>query len=121
MATDLGRRDFWQAQIDAWRESGMTQRVYCRRHELPETQFSHWKHRLQKAHRRPSAKTRLVPLTVIEQTSSGPGDVDGRGLVDCDGRGELTLVLGSGLRLEIGDGFNGATLRRVLEVLGDVG
>jgi len=46
MATDLGRRDFWQAQIDAWRESGMTQRVYCRRHELPETQFSHWKHRL---------------------------------------------------------------------------
>jgi len=47
--------------------------------------------------------------------------VDGRGLVDCGGGGELTLVLGSGLRLEIGDGFNGATLRRVLEVLGDVG
>lgn len=53
--------------------------------------------------------------------SSGPGDVGGRGLVDCGGQGELTLVLGGGLRLEIGNGFNGATLRRVLGLLGDVG
>ena len=96
-------------------------RTYCRQHELPETQFSHWKHRLQKRQRRARAKTQLVPLAVIEQSSSAAGEGDGRRVVECGGRGELTLTLGNGLRLEIGDGFNGATLRRVLEVLGDVG
>jgi len=45
----------------------------------------------------------------------------GNPLAGCGGRGELALVLGNGLRLEIGDGFNDGTLRRVLEVLGDVG
>ena len=121
MATDTGRRDFWQAQVDAWRKSGLTQRAYCRRHELPETQFSHWKHRLQKRQRRPRAKTQLVPLAVMEDSSCATANWDGGQVVDCNGRGELTLLLGNGLRLEIGDRFNGATLRRVLEVLGDVG
>ena len=33
----------------------------------------------------------------------------------------LAVVFGGGLRLEIGEGFHAATLRRVLEVLGHVG
>ena len=47
MAAPAGRREFWQAHVEAWRESGLTQRAYSREHELPEWQLSHWKHRLQ--------------------------------------------------------------------------
>lgn len=111
MAAPTGRRDFWQAHVEGWRESGLTQRAYCRRHELPEGHLSHWKHRLRKEQRRLSAKTQLVPIRVVEE--SAPGHVDREG--------DLALVFGNGLRLEIGNGFNPVTLRRVLEVLDRVG
>ena len=111
MAAQNKGRDFWQAPLEAWRESGLTQRAYCRRHELPEGDLSHWKHRLRKEQRRLSAKTQLVPIRVVKE--SAPGNVDQEG--------DLAWVFGSGLRLEIGNGFNPITLRRVLEVLGDGG
>lgn len=111
MAAQNKGRDFWQAHVEAWRESGLTQRAYCRRHELPEGHLSHWKHRLRKEQRRLSAKTRLVDIRVVEEST--PGSVDHQG--------DLALVFCSGLRLEIGNGVNPVTLRRVVEVFCHVG
>jgi len=51
MAAQNKGRDFWQAHVEAWRECGLTQRAYCREHELPEAHLSHWKHRSEKVHR----------------------------------------------------------------------
>jgi hypothetical protein len=121
MARLSGRRDFWQAHIKAWRESGLTQRAYCREHELAEVQLSHWKHRLQKAQRRQAAKAQLVPIRVLEASTPQTEHAHRHGSRRADRGGELTLVFDSGLRLEIGDEVDAATLRRVLEVLADVG
>jgi hypothetical protein len=119
MAAQNKGRDFWQAHVEAWRESGLTQRAYCREQELPEGHLSHWKHRLEKARR--STETRLVPIGVMEQSVSRTDRADKRLARGGEAGGDLALVFGNGLRLEIGTGFNHDTLRQVLEVLDDVG
>ena len=121
MAAQSGRREFWQAHVDAWRESGLTQRAYCREHELPEEQLSHWKHRLRKAQRRARTRSRLVPIRVLQESTPRTANLDEHTSQARHCGGDLTLVLGNGLRLEIGDDFNSATLCRVLEVLAHVG
>ena len=119
MGTETGRRDFWRAHIKAWSESGLTQRAYCQEHGLPEAQFSHWKPRLRNKGQRQRPKARVVPVKVIEETTIGTARGEVRGAAS--DAGELALVFGNGLRLEISEGFDAATLRRVLEVLGHVG
>ena len=121
MAAPAGGRDFWQAHVEAWRESGLTQRAYCREHELPEVQLSHWKHRLQKARRRRDSKTQLVPVRAIEGSAPCTDHSDRHTPRGGDSRSDLTLVLSNGWRLEIGEGFKAATLSRVLEALRHVG
>ncbi len=119
MGREKGRRDFWRAHIRAWSESGLTQRAYCREQGLSEAQFSYWKPWLRKKGQRQRWKAPLVPLKVIEKPTSETVRGDVRGAAS--DAGELALVFGKGLRLEVGEGFDAATLRRVLEVLGHVG
>jgi hypothetical protein len=122
MAVDLDRRAFWRAHIAAWRESGLTQRAYCHRESLPEAQLSHWKHRQAKAQRRGLTKRSLIPIEVLEPAPSELGSAGGAAPVGVPAAtAALSVVFGRGLRLEIGEGFHPATLRQVLEVLGDVG
>jgi len=35
-------RVFWSAHIEAWMESGLSQRSFCDRHQLPRAKFSRW-------------------------------------------------------------------------------
>ena len=121
MGAQSGRREFWQAHVEAWRESGLTQRAYCRAHELAEVQLSHWKHRLQKTRRRASSASRLVPVRVLRESPPRSTDVDEHKARVGHRGGDLTLVFSNGWRLEIGEGFSSTTLSRVLEVLGHVG
>src|SRR6185437_13017439 len=36
------RRAWWSVHIEAWRQSGLSQRAYCRKHRLTDTTFSRW-------------------------------------------------------------------------------
>lgn len=36
----------WQQHIERWETSGLTQRDYCREHNLKSHQFSYWKRKL---------------------------------------------------------------------------
>ena len=121
MAAQSGRREFWQAHVEAWRESGLTQRAYCREHELSEMQLSHWKHRLQKTRRRAGSTSRLVPVRVLGESTPRSTEVDGHNARVGHRGGDLTLVFSNGWRLEIGEGFNLDTLSRVLEAVRHVG
>ena len=122
MVAEAWRRDFWQDHVDAWWESGRTQRAYCQEHGLCEAQFSHWKGRLRKGSRCRGVETQLVPVSVIEELAPRTGRVEGHAQSQAaDRQADLTLVFSNGSRLEIGEGFDSGVLRRVLEVLGDVG
>ena len=121
MAADSDQRAFWRAHVAAWRESGLTQRAYCHREQLPETQLSHWKHRLTKSQRRERSTRSLIPIQVLEPVTAETDSVRAAPGGVPVAPAALSVVFGGGLRLEIGDGFNAATLRRVLEVLGRVG
>jgi transposase-like protein len=36
------RREWWSVHFEAWRRSGLSQRLYCRDHRLTETTFARW-------------------------------------------------------------------------------
>jgi hypothetical protein len=38
--------DYWQAHLDSWVQSGLSQAAYCRRHDLDYGRFRKWKERL---------------------------------------------------------------------------
>lgn len=42
MGTLQAKRDDWQAQVRAWRESGLSQVAYCAAHGLKPHQLSYW-------------------------------------------------------------------------------
>lgn len=39
------KQTFWQAHIDAWRESGLSQVAYCKQHKLSLSSFGYWRHK----------------------------------------------------------------------------
>jgi hypothetical protein len=42
----LSKPEIWRERIKEWRESGLTQRLYCRKAGLPLATFGFWKRRL---------------------------------------------------------------------------
>ena len=38
--------DYWQGHLESWRQSGLSQAAYCRRHNLKYVNFRKWKERL---------------------------------------------------------------------------
>lgn len=99
-----GKQQFWQDHVDVWKQSGIRQSEYCNRQGLNIKVFGYWKRKLC---RKPAAGLTFVPVaikpsqgTVIKHTST------------------LRLIIRGGSCIEIGDGFNQDTLRRVLDTMG---
>ena len=56
------RQEFWLAHVQAWQQSGLTQRAYCRQHNLKSADvLGYWIHRDKR--RQPPTLT-LVPAQV---------------------------------------------------------
>ncbi len=93
------KREHWRAHSEAWQESGQTQGEYCKQHELKLKTFAYWRRRFKAE----STTVRLVQLpTGTLQQSQGS---------------TLRLLIDGRYTIEVADGFNPATLSRVLEVL----
>ncbi len=94
---------FWQTHINAWKQSGISQSDFCRQHGLNIKIFGYWKRKLCS---RPEGVS-FVPVAIkpshISIVKSGA---------------LLRLVTCNGLSIEIGDGFNPATLRLLLDTIG---
>ncbi len=99
-----GQKKFWKHHIEAWRGSGLSQRAYCRKNNLKEYRFSHWKSRLAKAD--VAARFVRVPLA-----AHLPVPIK---------RGLLHLHCPNGFRVDIGDDFDPSVLKKLLAVLGEV-
>lgn len=98
------KQQYWQDHVAAWEQSGIRQSEYCSRQGLNIKIFGYWKRKLC---RKPAAPLTFVPVavktsqaTVVKPTAT------------------LRLIIRGGSCIEIGDGFNQDTLRRVLDTVG---
>ncbi len=90
------KQQHWKAHIDGWKESGKTQAGYCREHELKIKTFSYW---MRKLNKKPTA-VKLVQVPPLPITTT-----------------PIRLILEDRFAIEINDGFNPATLSRIVEVV----
>ena len=90
----------WVDHLLTWKKSGLTQAEYCRRNQLSIKCFTYWKSKTE----RPDPSMQLVPVPVSP-------------VREYPQSAELVLVLGDRYRVEVGDGFNPATLEKLVCVL----
>lgn len=53
-------REYWEAHVTAWKESGLSQAHYCRQNDLPLNRFYNWKAKLE--------PQKLVPVKIAEES-----------------------------------------------------
>lgn len=97
-----GKHRFWQGHIGTWEQSGISQAAYCRNKSLPLKSFWYWKKKFR------SRKPTLTFVPVAVKTSPFPAGLSGP---------SLKLLTRTGFGIEIGDGFNPETLRKLLDAL----
>ncbi len=95
------KRQFWQVRLEEWKDSGITQAEYCRRHNLDTRNFQYWKKRLL-----PKADiATLVELPAKLLLSPGLAD------------SPISLLIDTRFRVEVPRGFDAETLGRLIDVL----
>ena len=92
---------FWQAHIETWKQSGINQSAYCRVKGLSLRRFGYWK---KKFFRKPPLTFLPVTIKRFLPPAGQPGT-------------SLKLLTRAGFGIEIGDGFNPETLRKLLDTL----
>jgi putative transposase len=92
------RRECWRKLIAEQQTSGQSVRPFCRERGITEPSFYYWRKRL-----RENGTVRFALL----QTKTAIADA----------APAIELVLSTGERLRIGNGVDGATLRRVLDAV----
>jgi hypothetical protein len=60
---------YWQAQVEGWRQSGLSQITYCEHHGLNIKSFRRWRTKLQRAATTAASLT-LVPISVGAQATA---------------------------------------------------
>jgi len=100
------KRRAWQQHIQSWRQSGLTQIGYCRRHDLKFHSFVYW-------------RDKFIPKTAT--TASGfveiPTGLSALGFARSSG---LQLAVGQRYRIQVHRDFDPVALRQLLHVLGQL-
>ncbi len=95
MGIDMDKRKIWERHLRDWGRSGLPQDEYCAKHGLTVSSFGYWR-------------------TKLRREARGGEFVEVGGAATAK---ELLLEV-NGMRLSIPAGFDAASLKRVLEVLG---
>ena len=91
----------WSDRVRSWRQSGLSQRVYCEQHQLVLGTFVYWRCRLKKLETgEPADKPRFLPITIKQQSDTS-----------------LTLLIDDRHRLEIRPDFDPDFLSKVVLAL----
>lgn len=99
-----GHKEFWRHHIQAWQDSGLSQRAYCNKNNLSEYRFSKWKSRL--VNDSDAGRFVRVPLP-----THLPVPIK---------RGVLHVYAPNGFRVDINEDFDCDLLKKILAVLGEV-
>ena len=98
---NLELRKFWQAHLDAWALTGLSQAAYCRDNLLKVHQFTYWKKKLCRE---------ALPVEFVEFSKEAL-------IPQITQHDPLRLSISSRFTIEVPDRFNGETLERVLMIL----
>ena len=105
MNSSLSRREInrqrWLERIQAWEQSGLTQKAFCKQHRLGLASLQRWRRlfRTEQSSNNPTPVA-LLPVSVKETNPAN-----------------LTVVVNDTLRIEIPAGFDPNALRQIIEVL----
>jgi hypothetical protein len=91
-----GDSEFWKGQVACWEQTDTTQAEYCRQKNLNLSTFGYWKRKI-------SAPTvaKFVEVHVKEN-------------IPLPGSSSIKVLIGDDLAIEVGDGFNPDSLRKVV-------
>ena len=103
----IDKKQFWSQHIALWRQSGQTQRAYCRDNGLSHTAFYYWRPRLQSDLLPPSRHGRLRLVALDDHEPAKPNDVPSVPL----------RILVEGCVLEVHQGTDPTLLENVLSLL----
>ena len=104
-AGSAAKREYWQEQIQQWKNSGLSQAEFCRRNGLKPHQWWYWKKRLAHPTTPPVKFVRLDLDRIVEPGSKALDSTP------------LRLVFGNGFHLEVHKGFDPGTLEQVIRTL----
>jgi hypothetical protein len=99
------REEFWRRIVTRQPKSGLSIRAWCARHGVTEASFYAWRRTL--ARRGATVKNSPARLVAVDVTGGANTFI---------GSASLQLVVND-FRVEIGTGFDGETLRRLVGVL----
>ncbi len=91
---------FYQKHIERWQQSQLSQVEYCRQNELIAHRFTYWKRRLTKDQTSPT----FVPVPLVPNFSA-PSNA------------KIDLVIAGGFKIQVGPGFDAATLKQLIHTL----
>ncbi|EIC22120.1 IS66 family insertion sequence element accessory protein TnpA [Thiorhodovibrio frisius] len=115
MAQRRRTRQQWQALVDGWASSGLTQGEYCRRQGISVASFARWRAIFRRARQRQPAEPTpsagpthsLVPVHWLSDDAPTATTATTALSLHCPG----------GLRLDIGVGVDVSTLQQVIRLL----
>lgn len=103
---------FWSAAVQACEKSGLTQQEFCKAQGLCSSTFRYWKKELAaKGALLSKSAPELVPVPVSSPSPAIP---------KAEPSGLISLTVRSRYHLDIPDGFQAATLEKILLVLEEV-
>ena len=103
LRSSSAKRQFWQTHIAAWQGSGMSQRLYCKQHDLAVQTFGYW---YRKLGRQSENKPRFYPIALSSAAPSAPVQQASADL-------ELN-VCGSRFSVKVGRDFDAETLSKLI-------
>lgn len=100
---ECDKHQYWKAHVEAWEQSGIRQSEYCHRQGLNIKVFGYWKRKLC----RKTSELTFLPIAI--KATHAP---------DNKSSSSLRLIIGDEYGIDVGDGFNPDTLRKMLQVIG---
>ena len=73
---------YWQQHFECWKQSGLSQRDYCKQHKLTFSSFGYWRNRLKTSRTTDATAGKLIPVSISRPVS-------------------VNIYLSSGIRIEV--------------------
>jgi len=100
------KAEYWKGHIERWRESGQSQIDYCLENNLSRHRFTYWKCKENKKEETP---VRFIPVVARPYNKSIENKTE-----------PIKVQVGDIFRIEVGEGFCGETLTRLIKTLSDI-